>query len=550
MILCVALMIVCACLTGSARGQTAAAAQDELVTAPVELDGDVLFHVRGTTSFPAEKRADLITQRLLAVASDPMIRIDSFHIVPGDGAIRIAAGDLPLMHLVEADASLEQIGPRDLATAHSLRMQQAIVQYREARSWAALRHSTVNSLGASLVVALATAVIVWVWRSADRFLARRLRARIHSVGIQSFELMRAERIWAVTRSTVLALRTVVLMAISLMYVGYVLAQFPWTRRLSRNMVAFALWPLEVMASAIVFHIPSLIFLAVLFFVVRLALRMTRVFFDALARGTVKLTSFDADWAQPTYKIVRIAVVAFGLIVAYPYIPGSDSAAFKGISLFVGVLFSLGSSTAIANIVAGYMMTYRRAFKIGDRVKVGATVGDVTETRLQVTHLRSPKNEELIIPNSQLLANEVLNYSSLARTDGLILHTQVGIGYETPWRQVEAMLLMAAERTAGLTMDPPPFVLEKELADFAVTYELNVYCRNVAMMNGLYSALHRNILDVFNEYGVQIMTPAYEADPAEPKLVARKDWCLPPARSGAGAEGADIASHQKRRPIPM
>ena len=134
-------------------------------------------------------------------------------------------------------------------------------------------------------------------------------------------------------------------------------------------------------------------------------------------------------------------------------------------------------------------------------------------RLQVTHLRSPKNEEIIVPNSQILGSEVVNYSSLARTRGLILHTEVGIGYETPWRQVEAMLMQAAERTRGLAMDPRPFVLQTKLGDFAITYELNVYCTDVRAMMQLYTALHRNILDVFNEYGVQIMTPAVRTRPA-------------------------------------
>ena len=402
------------------------------------------------------------------------------------------------------------------------------------------------------VLAVVIAMVMWFWRWADGFLTRRLRTRIHSVGIQSFELMRAERIWEATRGTLRALRTVTFMAIGLVYVGFVLGQFPWTRGVSRNMVGFALWPLQVIGTGVVAHIPGLVFLAVLFVVVRLTLRLTRVFFDAIARGTVTLSSFEADWAQPTYKIVRIAIVAFGLIVAYPYIPGSDSAAFKGISLFIGVVFSLGSSTAIANIVAGYMMTYRRAFKIGDRVKVGSTIGEVIETRLQVTHLRTPKNEELIVPNSQILANEVLNYSSLARTHGLILHTTVGIGYETPWRQVEGMLLMAAERTEGLVADPRPFVLEKELANFAVTYELNVYCTNVQMVNRLYSELHRNILDVFNEYGVQIMTPAYEGDPAEPKVVARKDWHLAPTHDRdrvPAPDGSGMSVDRISRPRP-
>src|SRR6185295_4417653 len=227
--------------------------------------------------------------------------------------------------------------------------------------------------------------------------------------------------------------------------------------------------------------------------------------------------------QPTYKILRLAVVAFAVVVAYPYIPGAGSAAFQGVSLFIGIVFSLGSSSAIANMIAGYMITYRRAFKVGDRVKIGDMSGDIIETRLQVTHLRSFKNEEMVIPNSLILSSQVLNYSSLARAEGLILHTEVGIGYETPWRQVEALLIAAAERTPGLASEPRPFVLEKKLGDFAVTYDLNVYTRSVESLAKLYAELHRNILDLFNEYGVQIMTPAYEGDPPEPKVVPKKDW---------------------------
>jgi small-conductance mechanosensitive channel len=180
------------------------------------------------------------------------------------------------------------------------------------------------------------------------------------------------------------------------------------------------------------------------------------------------------------------------------------------------------------MIAGYMMTYRRAFRLGDRVKIGDTVGDVAEMRLQVTHLKTVKNEEVIIPNSTILNNEVVNYSSLARKEGLILHTTVGIGYETPWRQVEAMLLLAAKRTPGLMTEPAPFVRQRALGDFCVTYELNAYCGDAQAMGLLYTAMHRNILDVFNEYGVQIMTPAYEGDPEVPKVVPKEQWYSAPA----------------------
>jgi small-conductance mechanosensitive channel len=506
----------------------------DVAVAPVELDGSALFTVRGVSSLPAAERARVIQERLVSIASDPAISIDSLHLVELDNATRIMAADRLIMTIANADASVEQVTIRELAATHMARVRDAIVGYRAARSPAALRASALNAATATVVLLAACIALSWFWRWFDRLVTLRLSTRIQTVGIQSFEVMRADRIWSAVRSGLLALRTVILLALVLAYTGFVLAQFPRTRGMSRGMAALALGPLQVIANGFLANIPSLVFITILFFVVRVSLRLIRLFFDAIERRTVTLANFDPEWAQPTYKIVRTLVIAFGLVVAYPYIPGSESAAFRGVSLFIGIVFSLGSSSAISNIIAGYMMTYRRAFKVGDWVKVGGSVGEVIEMRLQVTHLRSTKNEEIVIPNSQILTSEVLNYSSLARTRGLILHTEVGIGYETPWRQVEAMLTQAAKRTPGLVMEPPPFVLQRKLADFAVVYELNVYCSNVPAFQQLYSALHRNILDVFNEYGVQIMTPAYERDPLEPKIVRREDWFAAPAQSAESA----------------
>jgi small-conductance mechanosensitive channel len=519
-----------------AQETTLADSDNEVAVAPVELDGAVLFSVRGVSSLPAAERARLIRERLTAIASDQTLSADSLQIVEIDNTVRIMAADRLIMTIASADASFEQVSIRELATTHMARVRTAIIDYRAARSPAALRASAINVTVATMILIAATVALFWFWRWIDRWLTSRLATRIQTVGIQSFEVMRADRIWNALRSGLVALRTLTLLGIVLVYIGFVLAQFPRTHGLSRNMVAFALGPLQVIGNGVIANIPSLVFLIVLFFVFRFSLRLIRLFFDAIERRAVTLANFDPDWAQPTYKIVRALAIAFGLVVAYPYIPGSDSAAFRGVSLFIGIIFSLGSSSAISNIIAGYMMTYRRAFKVGDWVKVGGSLGEVIEMRLQVTHLQSPKNEEIVLPNSQILGSEVLNYSSLARTRGLILHTEVGIGYETPWRQVEAMLIQAAERTSGLVMEPPPFVLQRKLGDFAVIYELNVYCTNVPAFQQLYSALHRNILDVFNEYGVQIMTPAYQRDPVEPKIVRREDWYAAPA-TASGLHGS-------------
>jgi len=223
------------------------------------------------------------------------------------------------------------------------------------------------------------------------------------------------------------------------------------------------------------------------------------------------------------------VIAFGVVIGYPYIPGSSSDAFKGVTIFIGVLLSLGSSSVIGNIMAGYTLVYRRAFKVGDRVKINDHVGDILERRILVTRLQTLKNEEVIIPNSEILNTHVVNYSSMAKEQGLILHITAGIGYETPWRQVEAMLLEAASRTPGVSKKPPPFVLQLALGDFCVTYELNAYSNQPNEMTKVYTLLSQNILDVFNEYGVQIMTPAYMADTEQPKLVPKDQWFIPPAK---------------------
>jgi small-conductance mechanosensitive channel len=276
-------------------------------------------------------------------------------------------------------------------------------------------------------------------------------------------------------------------------------------------------------------IPSLIFLAILFVVVRFLLTLIRRFFDALEQGRMVLGHFEREWSTPTYKLVRLLVIAFAVVVGYPYIPGSNSDAFKGVSLFLGIVFSLGSSSFLSNMIAGYSLNYRRLYKVGDRVQIGDVRGEVSAVRLQVTHVRTVKNEEVTVPNSVILNTHVINYSTLARDKGLILSTTVGIGYETPWRQVEAMLVEAARRTPGLLEEPAPFVRHQALADFAVTYALCVYTDQPLKMEATYTDLHRNVLDVFNEYGVQIMTPAYEGDPEIPKIVPRDQWYAAPAK---------------------
>jgi small-conductance mechanosensitive channel len=284
-----------------------------------------------------------------------------------------------------------------------------------------------------------------------------------------------------------------------------------------------------LGKAIIAYIPKLIFLIIIYFITKYLLQLIRLFFSGIEQGAITIKDFNPEWAISTYKIVRILVLALALVIAYPYIPGSDSVAFKGISVFIGVIFSLGSSSFIGNLIAGYSMIYRGAFKVGDRIEVDGQIGFVEEQKLLVTRLRSHKNEEIILPNSVLLNSKIVNYSSKSIESGVVVHVMVGIGYETPWRHVDAMLKLAVKRTNGLLNNPPPFVLKKSLADYAVNYEINAYCTDIANINAINSELNQNILDVFNENNVQIMTPSYVDDPEIPKVVPQDQWNTPLAK---------------------
>ena len=499
-------------------------------TAQVEIDGNTLFSIRGNSVLPASQRASAIADRIKAVAGDPNISPADIRVVETELGSVIVAGAERLMVVFEFDAIQASLPRSALAELIVAKIQNAVSEYRQARSREALLKNVGLALVATLGLLAIIAFIIWLSRRLNVIVERRYRRRIHAVGIQSFHVVRAEQIWNFVQRLIKSGRLLLILAFSFIYLSFTLARFPWTRGTAHRMWSFIISPLQTMLNGVVAQIPAIIFLIILYFVTRATLKLIHKFFDALRAGEVRITGFEADWSESTYKLIRLGVVVLALVVAYPYIPGGSSEAFKGISIFIGLVFSLGSSSAIANIIAGYTMTYRRAFRIGDRVKIGDITGDVIEMRLQVTHLMTIKNEEVIIPNSAILNNEVVNFSSLAQQRGLILHTTVGIGYQTPWRQVEAMLLLAAERTTGIMTEPPPFVLQKGLGDFAVTYEINVYCDNAKAMVATYTALHRNVLDVFNEYGVQIMTPAYENDPDAPKVVPKEQWFSTPAKA--------------------
>jgi small-conductance mechanosensitive channel len=509
---------------------TAQEAPDDVVdTAPVVVDGIELFPVRGIPAMPATERAAAISGRIREVARDRSFDPAALTAVQEEAAIEIVAEGRTIMVVTSADAFVEGVDASIVARLTTERIRGAVERYRDERAPAALAAAAGIALAAFVALAAVLFLLRRFFRWLDGALDRRYGGKVRALKLKALPAMDAERVWSGLRRAVHGIHVLLVVGAAILALQAALEVFPWTRPVSRGLFTYLLTPLQTIGEAILGYVPSAAFLLVLVFVVRWLLKLVALFFEGIDRGTIAFQGFEPEWALPTYRIVRIVVLALSLVVAYPYLPGSDSGAFKGVSLFLGVMLSLGSTSAIANIIAGYSLTYRRAFKVGDVIRVGDQMGKVVETRVQVTHLRTNKNEEVVIPNSLILNGEVVNYSTIARREGLILHTTVGIGYEVPWRQVEAMLLESARRTPDVRNEPPAFVLQRRLADFAVEYELNVYADDPGAQARTYSELHKNIQDVFNEYGVQIMTPAYEADPAEAKVVPKERWFEAPAK---------------------
>ncbi len=504
------------------------------------MDGVRLFRVQGISLVPGEGAGGRDRRPDREVATNPALGADSLRIEESDVATQIVAGGQLVMSVFDMDAALEG-GPRTvIARLYLSKIKAAVSAYRTDRQHPALEWAAVWALAGTAGLRAAAAR-----DPVDRPEGRRPGRTATPVT--------ASRPWPRCRATSSArpgsrrrcgaacgvLRAVVVLALGFSYLEWVLGLFPHTRSVARSLAGYILDPLATMWASFVATLPDLFFLAVLFVVVRIGLRLLRRFFDSVAEGRTRLANFDPEWARPTYKLVRPLVIAFAARRGLPLHPGVELGRVQG-------RLGLPGRHALPGVVVVHRQPDRRLH--GDlppgvqdrrRVQIGDVMGFVTAVRMLDTHLRTFKNENVAVPNSQLLNSHITNYSALAKTSGVILHTIAGIGYETPWRQVEAMLLEAARRTPGAKTDPPPFVLQLKLDDFCVQYELNVHISEPLLILETYTELHRNVLDVFNEYGVQIMTPSYMKDPDAPKVVPPNQWYLAPA-TPAGAEGAAAA----------
>ncbi|MFA7626015.1 MAG: mechanosensitive ion channel domain-containing protein [Candidatus Kapaibacterium sp.] len=331
---------------------------------------------------------------------------------------------------------------------------------------------------------------------------------IKSVQIQSLEIMSEDKIADVIILIAKISRVLGLISVLYLYTTLLFGQFDYTRTWSVTLLHYALSPLNDLTNSFIAYLPNLFNIIIISAAIYYFSKLLKFIFLQIQAGNIQLPGFYEEWALPTFKITRFLLFAFGAIVIFPYLPGSDSPFFQGISIFIGVLFTLSSSSAVSNIVAGTVLTYMRPFKLGDRVKISDAEGDVIEKTLLVTRIRTIKNIDISIPNSMVLSSHIINFSSNAKSSGLIIHTTVTIGYDVPWKIIHELLIKSAKMTEGISNKHEPFVLQTALNDFSVAYEVNAYTSEVNSLAKIYSELHSHILDVFNESGIEIMSPVF------------------------------------------
>jgi small-conductance mechanosensitive channel len=486
-------------------------AEEGSTNGDVVIDGQKFLTVyQAIGSYTVQERAARIKERILAVAKDRKTPPDSVIPVPRDSWTEISTGNKILLIVTDEDAKLAGKPRAQLAAEDTQSIREGLENYRRNHNFRAI----LGDIGLTILATLVLVPVAWIVRKVR--LAVRVRLKRWVQKQKSDEEKKTALNVAVTYAVQLVLalgsmlQWLILIAIFNVYLTVVLSFFPQTQSVSHAVAGWTFQTLRNLGKAILLYLPNLIVIAVVAVVALQVFRLITLVFSEISKGNLSINGFYPEWAEPTARLIRALVFALVMVIIFPYLPGSKSPAFQGISIFAGILLSIGSSSAVANVIAGAILTYMRALSVGDWVKIGDVVGEVEEKSLLVTRILTQKQETITIPNATVMNGSVTNYTREAKITGVIFHTNVTIGYDAPWRQVHQLLMDAALDTKNVLHAPAPFVLQNALNDFYVAYELNAYTDVPRNMQYIYSDLHQNIQDRFNAAGVEICSPHFAA----------------------------------------
>lgn len=482
-----------------------------LIGQPVIMNHDTLFKFyAGQGLIDARERAHVVSSRINQIISTLDFNADSLTLKNDTALSVISYKSQLIMAVTNADAKFSELDRPGLAANYLAILKRKAGNAFESGSV----KQTITNIIEALAVVTILLLLIWVVNKGFRWIKLKIllgwESRLEQLKAKGAPIGYANRLLPLLTSAMRVARLIIIALLIYLALPVAFLIFPFTKPVATQLLGYVLTPLKDILMAIAHYIPNLLAIIVIYIVTRSIVRLIKFIAGEIENGAITIKNFYPEWGRPTYNIIRVLLYAFMFVVIFPYLPGSDSKVFQGVTVFLGVLFSLGSSSAIANMVAGIVLTYMRPFKIGDRVKVGEITGDVVEKNMLVTRIRTIKNEDITVPNATILAGASINYTSSSKNLGLILNTSVTIGYDAPWQIVHNLLIEAALATEGITDTPMPFVLQTNLNDFNVTYQINAYTAQSHRMALIYSQLHQQIQDKFNEAGVEIMSPHYTA----------------------------------------
>ena len=471
-----------------------------------------LIYFRIASYNPAERAAN-ISNRIIKLYNDPFFKKDSLSLVRSEiGTEIVYESDHVVMAVMKTDAMYHNKDEFQLAGEYLEIIKRSIVAEKKANSL----NNLLLRIGKVILIIVGLSLLIFLigrlFKVINKSISANREKYLKGLTVNKIRILSPEHLEMFILRVSGLFRILVILITIYLSLPLLFSIFPETKMWAATLLEWIISPARDALKGVIAFLPDLFSILVIYFIFKYTIRGIKYFVDQIEKGDIQISGFHRDWAIPTFRILKFLLYAFMLVLIFPYLPGSGSPAFQGVSVFIGVLFSLGSSSAIANMVAGMVITYMRPFKIGDRVKIGEITGDVMEKNMLVTRIRTIKNEDVTVPNSTVLLNSTTNFSTntAAKNSGLIIHTTVTIGYDAPWKEVHKALIDAALRTDLILKTPQPFVLQTSLDDFYVSYQLNGYTKEANKQAMLYSQLHQNIQDCFNEAGIEIMSPHYRS----------------------------------------
>lgn len=498
---------------------------------PLVVEGDTLFRLydRKGGMMPEERVKDIYESIMESGKSIKFIP-DSVYVFEGDYTTDIMAGNSVIMSVTDNDAIWQNTTRQELGAQYCVIIRNKINELHDEYGMQQKLKGLLYAAVILLLLFILIRITNWCYRHWRLRIVRFVMKRVRPLTVKYYEVLNTRRIGIVFLTIFNVLRYIIIFLLLFFCIPILFSIFPETESLAYRIIGYVWNPFVGIAKSVVGFLPKFFQIVVIIICFRYLVKGIRYLMNEIGSGRLKISGFYADWAEPTYFILRVLCYSFMIVMIWPLLPSSNSEVFQGVSVFIGIIVSLGSSSIIGNVMAGMVMTYMRPFHVGDFIKYGDTEGFVIEKTMLVTRIRTRKNNVITIPNSSLMTSQTTNYTFSAQNFGLVVHTKVTIGYDVRWQEIRQLLLDAAHATKGLRQHPEPFVLVTALDDYYVEYEVNAYTNQYDKLPIIYSELHHNILDSFHSNGVEIMSPHIYAHRTDLELQIPKDQQKPPVKA--------------------